>query len=194
MQSPYCIAKMRKTSGAQSPQGVQGVAPPSALLLQAPTPNAIQRAWVSYDGSITRLQVFVSNNGTKPSAPQLVASVNISQILGNNSAFVGFTAGSRCCEYVHLSPASVKGPRPSASCHSCPLLQSCNQCASAVHVCDAQSSTLVQQRCIWHLCYALRGGTSVQQGLSFPVLWLPPCPNSTCIQPRCTMRVFPTYL
>lgn len=67
-------------------------------LLQGPSPGAVQTAWISYDGSVNRLQVYISNNGTKPSAPQLMAAVNVSQILGNNSAYVGFTGGSRCCK------------------------------------------------------------------------------------------------
>jgi hypothetical protein len=53
-------------------------------------------AWVDYNGSANDLQVRVSDaNPTRPAAALIdLAGVNLSGILGQNSAFVGFTAGT----------------------------------------------------------------------------------------------------
>ncbi|CAI7811128.1 unnamed protein product [Closterium sp. NIES-54] len=66
--------------------------PPS----QAFTLNEPQHVWVSYDGSSGALQVFVSPGAaTKPSAPVLVAPIDVAAVLGGTSGLsIGFTGAS----------------------------------------------------------------------------------------------------
>ncbi|CAI5528287.1 unnamed protein product, partial [Closterium sp. Naga37s-1] len=68
--------------------------PPS----QAFTLNEAQHVWLSYDGSSGALQVFVSPGAaSKPSAPVLVAPVDVAPVLGGTaglSVSVGFTGAS----------------------------------------------------------------------------------------------------
>lgn len=65
------------------------------------------RAWVSYDGVLGQIQVFLATNNsgrsnlTKPALPQLVANLNATspQLLNTTQAFVGFTSGVQCCTF-----------------------------------------------------------------------------------------------
>ena len=49
-------------------------------------------AWVDYDG--TTLQVRANETGVYPATPLLSLSIDIPTILGQNTAYVGFTAGT----------------------------------------------------------------------------------------------------
>ena len=49
-------------------------------------------AWIDYDG--TTLELRLSQAPTRPAAPTLSRVVNLSTILGTNTAFVGFTSGT----------------------------------------------------------------------------------------------------
>ncbi|CAI5945942.1 unnamed protein product [Closterium sp. NIES-64] len=63
---------------------------------QAFTLNEPQHMWMSYDGSSGVLQVFVSPGAaTKPSAPVLVAPMDVAAVLGGTAGLsVGFTGAS----------------------------------------------------------------------------------------------------
>ncbi|CAI5945944.1 unnamed protein product [Closterium sp. NIES-65] len=63
---------------------------------QAFTLNEPQHMWVSYDGSSGVLQVFVSPGAaTKPTAPVLVAPIDVAAVLGGTAGLsVGFTGAS----------------------------------------------------------------------------------------------------
>jgi hypothetical protein len=49
-------------------------------------------AWVDYDG--TTLEVRLNQTGIRPVAPTMSRAMNISNIIGQPNAFVGFTAGT----------------------------------------------------------------------------------------------------
>lgn len=51
-------------------------------------------AWVDYNGATHHLEVFLSESNVRPSTPIISANVDIQQILGSSSVFVGFTAGT----------------------------------------------------------------------------------------------------
>ncbi len=54
----------------------------------------IWNAWIDYDGSSSVVNVYWSMMDTRPAAPQLSASVNLQQILGDGTGFVGFTSAT----------------------------------------------------------------------------------------------------
>jgi hypothetical protein len=49
-------------------------------------------AWVDYDG--TTLEVRANQSGTRPVSPILTMNVDLPSIIGANSAYIGFTAGT----------------------------------------------------------------------------------------------------
>lgn len=51
-------------------------------------------AWIDYDGPNDELEVRLSTNGTRPVAPLLQATVDLTSELGSTNAFVGFTSGT----------------------------------------------------------------------------------------------------
>lgn len=53
----------------------------------------ILNAWIDYDGSSDRLEVFVSENATRPDTPAMSQTVELDAIVGSQ-AYVGFTAGT----------------------------------------------------------------------------------------------------
>ena len=54
----------------------------------------VWNAWIDYDGVAKALEVRWSLSAIRPDAAQLSASVDLTQILGQNSAFVGFTSAT----------------------------------------------------------------------------------------------------
>lgn len=60
------------------------------------------RAWVRYDGQQKQVQVFVRSDGglSRPATPQLVAPLDLAEVLGTSSVYVGATAGGGpCCTF-----------------------------------------------------------------------------------------------
>lgn len=51
-------------------------------------------AWIDYNNATTTLEVRVSETAIRPTLPTLSGTINIFGILGQNNAFVGFTAGT----------------------------------------------------------------------------------------------------
>ena len=57
--------------------------------------GALWYAWIDYNGATTDLQVRLSQTSTRPTDPLLESnSIDLSSILGQNSAYVGFTSGT----------------------------------------------------------------------------------------------------
>lgn len=54
----------------------------------------VWNAWIDYDGSSNLLNVYWSLNATRPIAPELSYNVNLSQVLGQNTGYVGFTSAT----------------------------------------------------------------------------------------------------
>lgn len=54
----------------------------------------IWNAWIDYNGATNRLDVYWSLTNTRPAAAGLSATVNLAQVLGQNTGFVGFTSGT----------------------------------------------------------------------------------------------------
>jgi glucose/arabinose dehydrogenase len=50
-------------------------------------------AWVDYNGTTDRLEIFLANTPTKPGTPLLAQTLDLTAILGN-SAYVGFSGGT----------------------------------------------------------------------------------------------------
>jgi glucose/arabinose dehydrogenase len=51
-------------------------------------------AWIEYDGTNDRLEVFLANNTTRPRTPSLTTTVDLSAVVNGESAFVGFSGGT----------------------------------------------------------------------------------------------------
>ena len=56
--------------------------------------GTVWNAWVDYDGTINQLEVRWSRTQTRPILPQLSSNVNLTSVLGQNTAFLGFTAAT----------------------------------------------------------------------------------------------------
>lgn len=54
----------------------------------------VWNAWIDYDGAAKSLEVRWSLLTVRPDTAQLSASVDLTQVLGQNTAFVGFTSGT----------------------------------------------------------------------------------------------------
>jgi Legume lectin domain len=54
----------------------------------------IWNAWVDYDGTGNNLEVRWSQTNVRPTLPGLASNVNLATVLGQNNAFLGFTAGT----------------------------------------------------------------------------------------------------
>jgi hypothetical protein len=54
----------------------------------------IWNAWVDYNGLTSLLEVRWSMSATRPGASQLSRTVNLTSVLGQNTAFLGFTSGT----------------------------------------------------------------------------------------------------
>ena len=54
----------------------------------------VWNAWVDYDGNLNNLEVRWSQSVTRPILPQLASNVNLAAVLGQNNAYLGFTAGT----------------------------------------------------------------------------------------------------
>jgi len=54
----------------------------------------VWNAWVDYDGNLNNLEVRWSQSLVRPILPQLSKNVNLTAVLGQNTAFLGFTAGT----------------------------------------------------------------------------------------------------
>jgi hypothetical protein len=54
----------------------------------------IWNAWVDYNGSTSLLEVRWSMSTTRPGASQLSHTVNLTAVLGQNTAFLGFTSAT----------------------------------------------------------------------------------------------------
>ena len=55
--------------------------------------GAIWNAWVDYDGARDLLEARVSTSATRPAAPQVSLTTDLTAVLGSTNAFVGFTSG-----------------------------------------------------------------------------------------------------
>jgi glucose/arabinose dehydrogenase len=62
----------------------------SALDLNSGSPL---NAWVDYNGTTDRLEVYLANTLTKPTTPLLAQTLDLTSIVGN-SAFIGFSGGT----------------------------------------------------------------------------------------------------
>ena len=56
--------------------------------------GAIWNVWIDYSGLTDQVSVYWSMQNNRPVTPGLTASVNLSQILGQNTGFVGFTSAT----------------------------------------------------------------------------------------------------
>ncbi|HVU35919.1 MAG TPA: L-type lectin-domain containing protein [Opitutaceae bacterium] len=57
--------------------------------------GALWSAWVDYNGTTNDLEVRLSQNGVRPATALIQTnSINLSTLLGTNSAYVGFTSGT----------------------------------------------------------------------------------------------------
>jgi len=56
------------------------------------TDGTIWYVWIDYNG--TNLDIRVSQNSVRPTSPLLSRTINISEIIGQESAYVGFTSGT----------------------------------------------------------------------------------------------------
>jgi len=56
--------------------------------------GAIWYAWVDYDGANNALEVRLAQNDTRPANPTVSYGVNLSNVLGQDDAYVGFTAAT----------------------------------------------------------------------------------------------------
>lgn len=56
--------------------------------------GSVWNAWVDYNGNSGDLEVRWSQSNVRPVAAQLASNVNLPAILGQNTAFLGFTAGT----------------------------------------------------------------------------------------------------
>ena len=56
--------------------------------------GSIWNAWVDYDGTTNALEVRWSQAALRPAAAQLSSVVNLQTVLGQNSAFLGFTSAT----------------------------------------------------------------------------------------------------
>ena len=56
--------------------------------------GTVWNAWVDYDGTLNNLEVRWSRTQTRPILPQLQSNVNLTSVLGQNTAFLGFTAAT----------------------------------------------------------------------------------------------------
>mgnify|MGYP006267538375 CR=1 FL=1 len=55
--------------------------------------GAVLRAWIHYDGTTNRLEMFVATSATKPATPALSTTVDLAALVGGQ-AYAGFTAGT----------------------------------------------------------------------------------------------------
>jgi glucose/arabinose dehydrogenase len=55
--------------------------------------GSLINAWVDYNGSTNRLEVFLSTGAVKPTTPTLVQTIDLAAVVGNQ-AYLGFTAGT----------------------------------------------------------------------------------------------------
>lgn len=94
LQIPRLVLGGLRGSGAPLLTGPTPCAPLLLLPLQAFAAYTEYRAWVRYDGAINMLQLFIGTGTTRPQSPVLVSRVNITQTLGTNQAFPGFTGGA----------------------------------------------------------------------------------------------------
>jgi hypothetical protein len=62
-----------------------------ATAAYGPEIGTVWNVWIEYNG--TTLSVSYSTSTTKPSKPNLTAALNIPQVVGSSSAYVGFTGG-----------------------------------------------------------------------------------------------------
>ncbi|HWB05400.1 MAG TPA: L-type lectin-domain containing protein [Verrucomicrobiales bacterium] len=56
--------------------------------------GSIWYAWVDYDGTTDGLEVRLSTTSTRPAAPIVSSTVDLTTVLGGTNAFVGFTSGT----------------------------------------------------------------------------------------------------
>ena len=56
--------------------------------------GSVWNAWVDYDGNSNNLEVRWSQSAIRPVASQLSTNVDLQSVLGQNTAFLGFTAGT----------------------------------------------------------------------------------------------------
>jgi hypothetical protein len=56
--------------------------------------GTVWNAWVDYDGSTDLIEVRVSSSPTRPATPLMTWQVDLTSVLGSNSAYVGFTSGT----------------------------------------------------------------------------------------------------
>lgn len=73
------------------------VATPLADTVVEPTrfnDGNVWNAWVDYDGNLNNLEVRWSQSLVRPILPQLTKNVNLTAVLGQTNAYLGFTAGT----------------------------------------------------------------------------------------------------
>ncbi|GAQ93397.1 hypothetical protein KFL_014980010, partial [Klebsormidium nitens] len=58
-------------------------------------------AWIDYDAPATTIRVYVADGdtSTKPGAPLLETTFNLKQTIGDDNAYVGFTAATTVCRW-----------------------------------------------------------------------------------------------
>jgi hypothetical protein len=97
-------------------------------------------AWVAYDAQTHTISVYASSADQKPAAPLFTHEVNLSELLGNEYTFVGFTAATGSADAVqdvlswqlgselstvvetHSTPTSATSAHPSSTSVSCNLI------------------------------------------------------------------------
>lgn len=54
----------------------------------------VWHSWVDYDGTTNTLEARVSTNNARPTNPTVSRNVDLAEVLGQTSAFIGFTSGT----------------------------------------------------------------------------------------------------
>lgn len=115
--------------------------------------------WVDYTASATRLDVFVSQNSTKPAAAQLSYTVDVAARFSNQPFYMGFTGSTGGSQEQHEIVSFIASDSAITSQVCCTQDTDCNgsplgkRCDQTKHVCgecsitDASSCAVANQAC-----------------------------------------------
>ena len=115
--------------------------------------------WVDYTAAMSQLDVFVSQNSTKPGAAQLSYGVSVAQRFGNQPFYMGFTGSTGGAQEQHEIVSFIASDSAITSQVCCTQDTDCNgsplgkRCDQLKHVCgqcsitDTTSCAVANQGC-----------------------------------------------